>query len=526
MKTLAKIFLSLCFGATMILPFPASAADFKAGGMNLWVEGFIRQELSFNYNSNSPTNESGLHSAYQMWYLESVLGVTDNLEVRMINRLWGDLIYALKGHANHFEKYFKGAKKDFQWDDDGDDIMREFYVTYFSDKFFIRAGKQQIGWGESDGIRLMDVVNPTDNRRDALFYDTIGFEEVRIPKWLLRLEFYPGMIGSIYDTAIQFIWNPGDVRETREELPGRWDTNNAFFRGEAFAIPHDTGVWGIKTPAVPVAFRMIKDKRKSSIDNSEFGLRISGNYHQTFMTLSFWSGFAPGGGYYLNEVQKFRGIEFEPTVGFPFLEAEFERQYPRIKLLGFTLNKELVFVGQTLKASTAPVLRIEAMFSFDEKFNTLEMTTAPLDMNKIDDTDFFRYMIGFDWPMRLNWLNNKRNTFISGQFFHFYTFNHNDGAKSPTMLGMRVPEHWFFGTFKIDTAYLNERVVPSALFAKDFHTGAAWCMTECGFRIGNHWRPKIRWLWIGKGHKKNPARSFNVWENRDQISLRLEYQFQ
>ena len=273
---------------------------------------------------------------------------------------------------------------------------------------------------------------------------------------------------------------------------------------------------------------MFQKKRNDEIDNSEFGVRLSWNYKQTFMTLSFWRGFAPGGSYYLNEVQKFRRLVFDPRAGFPFVVAEFERQYPRIKLLGFTLDKELVFVGQKLKAATAPVLRIEAMYSFDEKFNTWETVMGPMgpvDINKIDDTDFFRYMIAFDWPIRIKWINPQKNVFISPQFFHFYTFNHHSGDRSPNMMSERVPQNWYFFTFKVSTEYLNERVLPSVLYVMDCHSGAAWCMTECGFRIGNHWRPKLRWLWVGKGHKHNPPRSFNVWEDRDQITLRIEYQF-
>ena len=49
---------------------------------------------------------------------------------------------------------------------------------------FVRAGKQQVVWGTADGMKLLDIVNPTDYREFA--QNTM--EDSRIPVWLVNAE--------------------------------------------------------------------------------------------------------------------------------------------------------------------------------------------------------------------------------------------------------------------------------------------------------------------------------------------------
>ena len=40
--------------------------------------------------------------------------------------------------------------------------MRDCYLDYTSDKLDIRLGRQQVVWGQSDGIPILDRINPFD----------------------------------------------------------------------------------------------------------------------------------------------------------------------------------------------------------------------------------------------------------------------------------------------------------------------------------------------------------------------------
>ena len=69
------------------------------------------------------------------------------------------------------------------------DYWRETYLdsSYFDDKFTTRLGKQQVVWGTADGIKLLDIINPTDFR----FLNQDPFEDSRITVLMGVAEFNP-----------------------------------------------------------------------------------------------------------------------------------------------------------------------------------------------------------------------------------------------------------------------------------------------------------------------------------------------
>jgi hypothetical protein len=78
---------------------------------------------------------------------------------------------------------YKGAKSYSQHD-----LLRELYVDTEvgneDNPISIRAGKQQVVWGTADGIKLLDIINPTDWREMA----QNSMEDSRIPVWMLNAE--------------------------------------------------------------------------------------------------------------------------------------------------------------------------------------------------------------------------------------------------------------------------------------------------------------------------------------------------
>lgn len=535
----------------------AHAIEIDLCGPTMTAEGYFRQEFAFNVagTSEEKTNQSGLQSAYQIWYLDTNTTFSNNLELRTILRLWGDMAYTILDDNSHFERYFEDSKSNQEWQDDWNEILREFYVTYYTQKFLFRAGKQQIGWGEADGLRLMDVINPLDARHDFLFYDTEGYEEARIPKWMIKTEFYPGDFGPFYDNGIELYWNPGDVQEFGDLLPGYI---NAPLAAGVFApagltnvYPNDIqgswGTWGAPTPFAPLPVTLDKKEKATSLTNGEFGTRIKLNFSDTFMTLNGWYGWKH------QDVLDYQGLIPDARAlaqGYPG-SLLFNREWTRLKVLGFTLSREMFGVGDLAGQNANPVLRVEALYSFDEKFNSRgqsadPVTGLPTELFHIVDQDQLRYMIGFDWSMNIKFINPTKSTFVSGQFFHIWTPNVPDGADKALLQlapysGWRWPEHQFYYTLLLRTEYKNEQIVPSMLYVQDCHTGAAWVKTKLYFRIGNHWRPEIGYLWIGRNRDHgtvnagpttggpvwatNDWESFGLFEDRDQVWVRIQYQF-
>ncbi len=68
------------------------------------------------------------------------------------------------------------------------DWLRELYVDTEAAGWDLRLGKQQVVWGTADGIKLLDIINPTDYRE--VVQNTI--EDSRIPVWMINAERYVG----------------------------------------------------------------------------------------------------------------------------------------------------------------------------------------------------------------------------------------------------------------------------------------------------------------------------------------------
>jgi hypothetical protein len=77
--------------------------------------------------------------------------------------------------------------------------LRELYVDLHPGEAFLRLGKQQVVWGQADGIKVLDVVNPQSFREFILD----DFDDSRIPLWMVNLEVPVGRDGSL-----QLLWIP------------------------------------------------------------------------------------------------------------------------------------------------------------------------------------------------------------------------------------------------------------------------------------------------------------------------------
>ena len=370
-----KVHLIMCLAVGLsMFALSAHAVYYDVGGQEVAFEGYFRQELAYNPNEDSPSSFEGIHTAYTILYGDASMAFGRNLEVRGIFRLWADMAYAINRGDDHWDKYFRDSQEELMFLDNFEDIVREVYVSYSTSKFQIRFGRQQIGWGESDGLRLMDVINPLDVRRGP-FYDTQGYSEVRIPKWLLKTEYYPEPIGPFNDIVFQFIWNPGDIQEQQQlQLPGyvdahitgmnQWLGDGSPYAGQnSVSLPNSGGVWAVPTPGNHLLpFEFTFDRRTDCIENSEFGARLSFNVMNTFMTLNFWHGFGHEHLFDFGYVGPHpRGnplpLAVDPSTGGPIMVpvavyAKF--YYPRVTYAGVTANREIFWLSQAVECRHQP----------------------------------------------------------------------------------------------------------------------------------------------------------------------------
>ena len=102
------------------------------------------------------------------------------------------------------------------------DYLRELYVDTSAMGWALRLGKQQVVWGTADGIKLLDIINPTDFRE----LNQNAMEDSRIPVWMINAERNIGDSGNVQFIVSQAVPNyvpglGGGDSNTREILgPG------------------------------------------------------------------------------------------------------------------------------------------------------------------------------------------------------------------------------------------------------------------------------------------------------------------
>ena len=154
------------------------------------VSGILKSQTSFN------TAESELQQQEWQLDIEYDTGLWGG-DLKAIGRIRLDTVDDLNQSST--ADTFSAAAKPFATKDWGSVELRELYWETFVDNSFWRIGKQQVVWGEADGLKLLDVINP-QNFREFVLDD---FDDSRIPLWMFNAEFTVTENG-----VLQVLWIP------------------------------------------------------------------------------------------------------------------------------------------------------------------------------------------------------------------------------------------------------------------------------------------------------------------------------
>jgi hypothetical protein len=143
---------------------------------------------------------------------------------------------------------------------------KEAYLIYGGDEFDLRIGQQQIVWGKTDGLRMLDIINPLDLREFILD----DFLDSRIGLWSARLNYYADIGGAEHE--FEFVVVP-DARMTKQAPAGsRW------------------GFPALVPPPGIVAVVLSPEKPNWSAKNSELGFAWRANVSGWDMSLNYYYG--------------------------------------------------------------------------------------------------------------------------------------------------------------------------------------------------------------------------------------------
>jgi hypothetical protein len=144
-----------------------------------------------------------------------------------------------QGGANHQAKYFGLAPPQYpgqlsRWSEFAYESSRrrikealwdlrlyEAYVNITKGPLFIRLGRQNLSWGETDGFRLLDQINPLDNNFGGFL---TSIDERRIPLNMLRAQWSIGSIGPLFDLTLEGFYSVDNKTSATTTLQGSFWT--------------------------------------------------------------------------------------------------------------------------------------------------------------------------------------------------------------------------------------------------------------------------------------------------------------
>lgn len=235
--------------------------------------------------------------------------------------------------------------------------LREAYLDMRLGPAFLRLGKQETVWGQADGLKVLDVVNPQSFREFVLD----DFDDSRIPLWTAKWEVPAG------PGLLQMVWIPD---RTYNDLPGSEDL---FALTSPQLVPQPA-------PGTSVTVRPPQRPQRFFAD-SDAGVR--------------WSAFLGGWDLTLSYLYHYRDnpVPFRRTGP---AGATIEQRYRRSNLVGTTFSS----------AFGAFTVRGEAGYSTDRFF----LAADPADADGVVETEELSYVLGLDWQ-------GPDDLFVSGQLF-------------------------------------------------------------------------------------------------------------
>ncbi len=236
--------------------------------------------------------------------------------------------------------------------------LREFYADIDLDRVYLRLGKQQLVWGEADGLKVLDVLNPQSFREFIL----PDFEDSRIPLWTANVEIAIGK-----ESSVQLIWIPD---QSYDDSPAQQATYAFTSPKLVPSLPSDIAV-SIQSADRPGRFFADSDigARTGTFIG---GWELSLNYFYHYFDRPV-----------LRRSVSPAGIRVKPG-------------YERSHLLGSSFNK----------AFGDWVLRGELGYSSDRFY----LSTDPTDSDGVIKSGEFSTVLGLDFQ-------GITDTFISAQFF-------------------------------------------------------------------------------------------------------------
>lgn len=270
-KIIFALLIGYCF--LMMPGFYGSAhAIWLDKGQTIWFSGELQTRLSLRTESSEGFTIPEVDQ-WDMVQHRNLLYAEIKHDLRKLNLPAGiDASYYLKGRLFYEGVYDYGPGQfkdlpdenyvkdidDFKMDAD----LWEAYADISGGPVFLRLGRQNLSWGETDVFRLLDNINPLDNTFGGIFED---LDDRRIPLIMARGSYNFGDLGFVSSFTLEGFWVPGELEST--VAPGAPP-------GTPYAPPIPPASQGSIPGVLSLSERRIEPESDNS--SSRWGARLQG----------------------------------------------------------------------------------------------------------------------------------------------------------------------------------------------------------------------------------------------------------
>jgi hypothetical protein len=395
---------------------------------NFTFSGYIKNETSLravDFNGD-------LQKQKEIIMLSGEYKIREDLVFFAKTKYWYDFAYAARDKLDIAAHYMEHIQRT--------DWLRDCYLDYTKGPWFLRLGKQQVAWGQADGITILDRVNPFDISE----YVLPDMEDIRIPLWMFNINYSPKL-----NSNLQFLFIPDFEQSTSAPIGAPFCTY-AYIRYDDLKklLKRIGGPFGGGKVDENIYFPGTKFK------NSTFALQWSDRIGDLDYTLNFLNGFYYSARNYT--------IQLPGVVNY-----KVERAFKSYRMYGSSFNKSFTnpgpIQGVTLRGDFA-------LYNDEPTYIGDPIAGAS---KRIARWNNIFWLIGADKYVFTKWL-------LSGQFAQYILEHGKDKSGSPELQNNPAwqypmsPSTYGFAdavenifTLKISTSsgFMNDRLKPEILWS-------------------------------------------------------------
>lgn len=417
------------------------------------------------------------------------------------------------------DSLYRGIKTAQHYNTQHDPIWNA-YIEGAKGPVFLRVGRQDLAWGETDGFRLLDMIEPLDGRFGFPLVEDL--DDRRIPLWMVRGTMNLGTWGPFSNTTIDSYLVPGTIDNQIAPITPS---------GNPFALANPPGNSIIVKPSKNMGNSRGGGRLIATIANR---VTASIAHYVTYNDL-------PSARIQINDVGfvdgTLLGLPAGSTVISP--DAAFLVELYQQQITGASATFAVPFDPYTIIRSEFAQFWDERQFQQPQNLGAVPLNPpAPFPAAGTTPTrNVARWMFGADRNVWIRWLNPSNTFLLSGQYFHSYIQGYEDNMQiaavratrfGPGALGnpnfyqtsfdfANQKESDVTFTYSISSQYYHGTITPG-IFGMYNIRGVNAVVPSVGYQIGSNIQLVLKYAFITGSYN-----GLGFFRDRDQLLFRVQY---